>query len=325
MQKEAFDTPSASAVKSTVISGGGSFSGYFEQFIEGLDSQDNFWEWKKYRVTLKKLRACLGNEIHWKDLDKKAVTDFEKYLREKCGNKFNTVLKELRRFHRVIKQGVKEGVVKPDADPFLVYDAPKSKPAKRRKLTLEEIRAIEALELEAGSSLRISRDAFIVSFYGGGVRFGDICQLKREHIKAGRLEYRMMKTGSMVSIPLPEPALQIIQIYANEKNAYLFPFLNDGDESGSVKLRRRISSRNVVVNRDLKTLARMAGIDSEGFSFHVSRHSFADYARRQSGDLYAVSKSLGHTSLQVTQNYLRSFDRDAVDKLAVQLWKSNSG
>ena len=97
-------------------------------------------------------------------------------------------------------------------------------------------------------------------------------------------------------------------------------FLKDGDEANSVKLRRRISSRNVVVNQNLKKLAKLAGIEEGGLSFHVARHSFADYARRQSGDLYTVSKSLGHTSLHVTQNYLKSFDKDAVDKLASQLW-----
>ena len=320
VQKEALDTPSAKAVKTSIKSGGGSFSGYFEQFIEGLNSQDRFWDWKKYRVTLKKLRACLGNEINWKDLDKKALTDFEKYLREVRGNNPNTVKKELERFHRVIKQGIKEGVVKPDMDPFLVYDRPKSKPANRRKLSIDEIRALEALELEEGSSLRVTRDAFMLSFYGGGIRFGDVCKLKREHIKAERLEYRMMKTGSMVSIPLPEPALQIVEAYADKKKAYLFPFLRDGDESDSVTLRRRISSCNVVVNRDLKKLAELAGLEPEGLSFHVARHSFADFARRQSGDLYAVSKALGHTSLQVTQNYLKSFDKDAVYKLAQTLW-----
>ena len=168
--------------------------------------------------------------------------------------------KELERFHRVIKQGIKEGVVKPDMDPFLVYDRPKSKPANRRKLSIEEIRALEALELEEGSSLRVTRDAFMLSFYGGGIRFGDVCKLKREHIKAERLEYRMMKTGSMVSIPLPVPALHIVEAYADEKKAYLFPYLRDGDESDSVRLRRRISSCNVVVNRDLKKLAELAEI-----------------------------------------------------------------
>ena len=271
-------------------------------------------------MTLKKLRACLGNEIHWKDLDKQAVSNFEQCLREKYGNSVNTIRSELKRFRRVIKQGIKEGVVKPDVDPFLVYDRPKAEPVNRRKLSIEEIRALEELELEAGSPLCLARDAFLLSFYGGGVRFGDICRLKREHIKEGRLEYRMMKTNTMVSIPLPEPALTIVEAYARSEKEYLFPFLRDGDEANSVKLRRRISSRNVVVNQNLKKMARLAGIEEDGLSFHVARHSFADYARRQSGDLYAVSKSLGHTSLQVTQNYLKSFDKDAVDKLANKMW-----
>ena len=130
----------------------------------------------------------------------------------------------------------------------------------------------------------------------------------------------MMKTGSMVSIPLPEPALHIVEAYTDKMKAYLFPFLRDGDESDSVRLRRRISSCNVVVNRDLKKLAELAGLESAGLSFHVARHSFADFARRQSGDIYAVSKALGHTSLQVTQNYLKTFDKDAVDKLTSRLW-----
>ena len=320
VQKEALDAPSATAVKASVKGGGGSFSGYFEQYIEGLNTQDRLWEWKKYRVTLKKLRACLGNEIHWKDLDKQAVSNFEQCLREKYGNSVNTIRSELKRFRRVIKQGIKEGVVKPDVDPFLVYNRPKAEPVNRRKLSIEEIRALEDLDLEAGSPLCLARDAFLLSFYGGGVRFGDICRLRREHIKEGRLEYRMMKTGSMVSMPLPEPALTIVEAYSENEREYLFPFLRDGDEANSVKLRRRISSRNVVVNQNLKKLAKLAGIEAEGLSFHVARHSFADYARRQSGDLYAVSKSLGHTSLQVTQNYLRSFDKDAIEKLVSQLW-----
>ena len=318
--EEALDTTSADTVKASVKSGGGSFTAYFEQFIEGLNTQDRFWDWKKYRVTLKKLRACLGNEIHWKDLDRSALQDFEKHLREECGNSNNTTRKELQRLRRVIRQGIKDGIVKPEADPFLVYNRPPAKEVERRKLSIEEIQTLEQLDLEAGSSLRIARDAFILAFYGGGIRFGDVCLLQAESVSDGRLEYRMMKTGSLVSIPLPGPALRIIEAYGIIRRYYLFPYLKKGIENNQVELRRRINSRNVVVNGELKRLAKLAGLQSEGLTFHVARHSFADYARRQSGDLYAVSKTLGHTSLQVTQQYLRSFDRDAVDKLANELW-----
>ena len=64
----------------------------------------------------------------------------------------------------------------------------------------------------------------------------------------------------------------------------------------------------------------MAEIDSEGLSMHVARHSYADFARRKSGDLFAISQTLGHKSLETTEAYLKSFDQDAVDKLGEDLW-----
>ena len=124
----------------------------------------------------------------------------------------------------------------------------------------------------------------------------------------------MLKTGSPVSIPIPEDARAILRPYLDRKVAYVFPLLSEGDERDSVRLRRRISSRNVVINRNLKTVAEMAGIKPDGLSMHVARHSFADYARQKSGNLFAISKALGHRDLTTTQQYLKSFDREAVDR-----------
>ena len=55
---------------------------------------------------------------------------------------------------------------------------------------------------------------------------------------------------------------------------------------------------------------------------HTDRDSYADQARRMSGGLYAVLKSLGHSNLQTTEAYLKSFDRDAVDRLASEVWSA---
>ena len=80
----------------------------------------------------------------------------------------------------------------------------------------------------------------------------------------------------------------------------------DGKPDG-VKLRRRISSYNASANKVLKALAREAGLRApDEVSFHVARHSFADYARTQSGNVYAVSKALGHANLTITETYLRA-------------------
>ena len=159
------------------------------------------------------------------------------------------------------------------------------------------------------------------SYYAAGMRFGDVARLKAPEVSDDRASYRMLKTGTPVSIPLPPPAVAIAKKHAtmaDARGSYLFPA--PGDERDGVHLRRRINSRNAQANTALKRVAKKAGVESVGLSFHVSRHSFADFARRQGGDLYAISKALGHSTLQTTETYLRSFDRDAVDSLARKLW-----
>ena len=325
----ALDATSAAAVKAALDGSGGSLSGYFLRFIEGLDASGQFWEWKKYRVTLGKLRAALGNELTWGEVDRAALVKFERYLRQVRKNGPNTVRKEMTRLRRVYKQAIRDGEIKPSEDPFLVYEKPKGQRVERRKLTIEEVRALATLGADAGllpgSFDEVARDAFTFAFYAGGMRFSDLCQLKAADVVDGRANYRMLKTGTPMSVPLPAPALEIAEKYRSEaerRGGFLFPFLKAGDDTDGVHLRRRINSRNVQANTALKRVAQKAEVETEGLSMHVARHSFADYARRQSGDLYAISKSLGHGNLQTTETYLRSFDRDAVDNLASKLWES---
>lgn len=43
-------------------------------------------------------------------------------------------------------------------------------------------------------------------------------------------------------------------------------------------------------------------------TFHISRQSFADYARREGWGVYDIAKMLGHASLKTTEAYLASLD-----------------
>ena len=323
----ALDRSSADAVKAA-LGGGGSATGYFERFVADLDAAGKFWEWKKYRGTLGKLRAALGrDEVPWGDLDPAALARFERHCRVTLKNAPNTVRKELTRLHRVVKQAVRDGEIKPADDPFLVYEWPQRSKVNRRKLTSDEVARIRDLgpadSVVNGSADALARDCFAFSFYAGGMRFSDVARLKASDVRDGRVSYVMLKTGTAVSVPVPPPALAIAARYvegADERGGFLFPMLRPDDEADGVRLRRRISSWNARVNAALKTLAPKANLAPEGLSMHVARHSYADHCRRVSGDLYAISKSLGHSNLQTTETYLKSFDRDAVDRLAGEVW-----
>jgi integrase len=67
-----------------------------------------------------------------------------------------------------------------------------------------------------------------------------------------------------------------------------------------------------LINKYLKEVAKKAKITKK-LTTHTARHSFADIARQKTDNIYNLSKTLGHSSLKVTEAYLSSFDQQAVD------------
>lgn len=66
----------------------------------------------------------------------------------------------------------------------------------------------------------------------------------------------------------------------------------------------RLSYRNVY--RDIKELCKKAGVEGEHIHPHSFRHKFAVTYIRKGGDLYRLSRILGHSSTSTTEIYLRS-------------------
>ena len=77
-------------------------------------------------------------------------------------------------------------------------------------------------------------------------------------------------------------------------------------------LHNQIGSKTALINKYLKQIAKKAEI-SKNITTHTARHSFADIARQKTDNIYNLSKTLGHSSLKVTEAYLSSFDDQAVD------------
>ena len=172
--------------------------------------------------------------------------------------------------------------------------------------------------MQEGSLIGHVRSYFLFSFYCAGIRFGDLASLRPENIvengEGPRLEYRMSKTGGRKSIKLLPEARAILDHYQAdaEVQSFLFPMLEGYDLSTPRKLYNAIASQNALVNKNLKKVASRAGISCNP-SFHIARHSFADIARQKGWDVYLISKALGHSSIKVTESYLKGFDAEALD------------
>ncbi|MDZ7659636.1 site-specific integrase [Fodinibius sp.] len=299
-----------------------SFISYAERYLEELDQDDRYWEHKRFKVLLGQLKDFIGNRnVPITKVDAGLIEEFQEYLLtepknkegKKVGNNPNTVRRKLRTLKGMFNKLIKSKKIK--QDPFLSVDKVKEVPADRTKLSYDQIKSIESLNLEKDSSLWHTRNYFMYSFYNAGIRFGDLCTLKWENIVDGKLTYNMRKTGTQKRIKQRKQSNRILDFYRKSDVApedYIFPILDEKITKPRV-LQRKISSKNVIVNRNLDTLAKKAGIEAK-ISFHVSRHSFSQYALEEGLDLYQISKALGHSKLKTTERYLKQFDEELLEE-----------
>ena len=136
------------------------------------------------------------------------------------------------------------------------------------------------------------------------------------------LTYRMSKNDKAVSLPIAQTMKGILSKY-ERKSGYVFPVLwnlepllndkNIPDVTKDGKIINRIGVINALVNSELKDLCKKSGI-SKKISMHSARHTYADLARKNGVDIYAISKSLRHSSLKITEGYLASLDDEATNK-----------
>ena len=121
-------------------------------------------------------------------------------------------------------------------------------------------------------------------------------------------------------------AREVLALYRTESSKpsdYIFPLLDssapyakDTDiDTMPVDLKKalfsQVYSRNTLLNRNLKKIAKDAGIDTT-VTFHISRHTFASIARQKAVPSKVVQEALAHSSLQTTERYLHSFSTEEV-------------
>ena len=103
--------------------------------------------------------------------------------------------------------------------------------------------------------------------------------------------------------------IELIQQYAKTNDSYIFTNKFD-DDLNYQQIYNRAGSLNAIINLDLKSVSKLFGIRE--FSFHSARHTFAYLSRQNKTDIYLISKCLGHSSLSITEQYLRTFEDQEV-------------
>lgn len=295
----------------------GSFTEYYEQKLEYYLHNKSASYYKHLKSKFNNLKEYQSN-ILFAEVNVSFLNKYETYLISQKKLNQNSVISNLRAIRTILYDAYSEEVHE-GRNPFLVKKLSEIK-ANKQRLSIEEIRRLEALELEENSSLWHIRNYFLFSFYCAGKRIRDIIQLKWKDIRGNKLQHTINKNGELQEITLIPEALNILDMYSDNRSPenFVFPILGNSIQvNDSLAFDNLISSKTAVINLGLKSIADIAEIQIN-LTFHISRHSYADILRKAGVSVYDIKNLLKQSDIKVTERYLKGIDIDAADEVHVK-------
>lgn len=194
-------------------------------------------------------------------------------------------------FRTVLISAFKTGIIK--TKPYEDFPIREVK-TEIKYLTLNELNRLRNIDLSYSESLEKVRDIFLFTVYTG-LRYRDAqaasaLDIEYENGEPKYLIKQQQKTKDKVEIPLLKVTLDLITKYENTEYRLLTGHLMP-------------KYHNVVVNKALKTIGRLAHIRLK-LSHHVARHTCATTILLDNDvPLHEVSKWLGHADIKSTKVY----------------------
>ena len=169
--------------------------------------------------------------------------------------------------------------------------------------------------------LQRTRAYFFLMFMLRGMPFVDLAYLKKQDIVGNVLTYRRRKTGRLLTVTLLPETMKLMKKYMNTDSAspYLFPILTGGESTEATYREYQIALRNF--NYQLLLLKQVLALTSD-LSSYTARHTWATMAYYCEIHPGIISEAMGHSSIIVTETYLKPFKNKKIDEANVTILSS---
>jgi len=237
-------------------------------------------------------------DIKFTELSYALVQEFDRFMRFEKKLMQNTIHKHHAHINRFIRlAGLKE-LINPAKNPYNHFKSKKEK-SDRISLTLDEIKAIEAIDTHAYPELIRVKDMFLFSCFTG-LRFSDITTLEHKHLVNSPEGLTIVKKMEKVPKPITLPLMllfngkpyTILQKYLTGSTGLVFPLVT-----------------NQHANRLLKVIATLAKTPMR-LTFHIARHTFGTMLADTTQNPYLIMDLMGHADIKTSMIYIhRSQER----------------
>ena len=255
-----------------------------------------------------------GKEILFSKISPRWLKSFEGYMRS-SGNSWNTISTYMRILNAAYNEAVSTN--KATFQPFIfnkVYTGVVSD--RQNALDAQDMEKLIKLCFDENSPLKPKLQQtlqfFILMFLLRGMPFIDLVFLKKKELKRNAISYRRVKTGKPLVVELEKPALELINVLMSkdESSPYLFPFLHYPEDSEQAYKEYKTTLRRI--NNQLRTIGSILCIQHK-ISTYTARHTWITIAFTCNISSAIISQSVGHSSIKVTETYLKPFQQRAIN------------
>jgi integrase/recombinase XerD len=303
---------------------------HYQTYIEELTKSGRVGTASSYRLSLKSLLLFAGKNkkpaisLAFDNITVDFLNRYEKWMAAEEKSK-TTVGIYLRPLRAIFNKAIEEGDIVADIYPFKKYQIPTGQNIKKA-LDKSELKKLFTAQVEPGSPKEKARDFWFFSYQCNGMNFRDIAELKYKNINKKSFSFLRHKTlyttkdkPKPIIVPLTESIRAIIERYGTKPVSpenYVFPILEKlMNETEKLRVNQNFIR---FVNQHIQKLAKDLELDTD-ISTYYARHTFTTSAIRNGAKMELIQESLGHRSLNTTQNYWAGFEDDVKQEIADKL------
>lgn len=286
-----------------------SLTKFMTSVIEDLKQEGRYSTAYIYNYALCAFTACQGGgEIFFNALTRRSLRRFQQYL-EDHQRSYNTISTYIRALRAIYNRAVDRELIPGE---MRLFSGLKTGIASERKLALtaQQMNTLlcEPKEKEMPQPIQHAQDILKLMLHLQGMPFVDLAHLRKGDLKGDMLICYRQKTGTELHIKMMPEAMRLIDRYRNtdERSHYLLRFLS-GHFTGEQAFKEyRDTLRKL--NMSLGKLAHIQNMKGTRISSYTARHTWATLAKYCQIPEEVISEGLGHSSLEVTRTYLKSFE-----------------
>lgn len=286
---------------------------FMTQVVDGLQMEGSFGTAHVYKSSLNAIISYYGNgDFTFHEITPEWLKGFEIHLRSR-GCSWNTVSTYLRTFRAVYNRAVDSHFAPYVPHLFrTVYTGTRAD--RKRSLGMEDMKKVfTKMQTSAVSpNMQRVRELFVLIFLLRGLPFVDLAYLRKSDLHDNVITYRRRKTGRPLAVTLTPEAMEILKKYMSRDSSspYLFPILSNREGTKEAYREYQLALRNF--NRQLMLLGEILGL-GDRLSSYTARHTWATTAYYCEIHPGIISEAMGHSSITVTETYLKPFRNKKID------------